>query len=165
MDNICSSHKSLYRDFLSTRPTILGEPPPVSLLLWSRGGLVIECNTGVQWIRGLLRTSPLLHFPSQRRPLSKFLSPAFTVQADETFKPRVEWSEIFRSYIEQNQGGLPKYCPSKPRVPSSTPKIPQDTPILQSSNPPTHRPTDGLMHKSVTITDQLSNQPTNQPRK
>ena len=41
MDTICSSHKSLYRDFLSTRPTRLGEPPPVSLLLWSRGGLVI----------------------------------------------------------------------------------------------------------------------------
>ena len=165
MDNICSSHKSLYRDFLSTRPTILGEPPPVSLLLWSRGGLVIECNTGVQWIRGLLRTSPLLHFPSQRRPLSKFLSPAFTVQADETFKPRVEWSEIFRSYIERNQGGLPKYCPSKPRVPSSTPKIPPrypHPPILQSPNPPTDRRTNA---QSVTITDQLSNQPTNQPRK
>ena len=39
--NVCSSNKSLYRDFLSTRPTRLGEPPPVSLLLWSRGGLVI----------------------------------------------------------------------------------------------------------------------------
>ena len=38
---LASSHKSLYRDFLSTRPTRLGEPPPVSLLLWSRGGLVI----------------------------------------------------------------------------------------------------------------------------
>ena len=44
MDTICSSHKSLYRDFLSMRPTRLGEPPPVSLLLWSRGGLVIEVN-------------------------------------------------------------------------------------------------------------------------
>ena len=65
-----------------------------------------QCNTGVQWIRGLLRTSPLLQFPSQRRPLSKILSPAFTVQADETFKPRVQWSEMFRSYIERNQGGL-----------------------------------------------------------
>ena len=41
MDTICSSHTSLYREFLSTRPTRLGEPPPVSLLLWSRGGLVI----------------------------------------------------------------------------------------------------------------------------
>jgi len=30
MDTICSSHKSLYRDFLSTRPTRLKEPPPVS---------------------------------------------------------------------------------------------------------------------------------------
>ena len=38
---ICSSHSSLYRAFLSTRPTRLGEPPPVSLLSWSRGGLVI----------------------------------------------------------------------------------------------------------------------------
>ena len=28
------------------------------------------------------------------------------MQADETFKPRVEWSEMFRSYIERNQGGL-----------------------------------------------------------
>ena len=65
-----------------------------------------QCNTGVQWIRGLLRTSPLLQFPSQRRPLSKILSPAFTVQADETFKPRLQWSEMFRSYIERNQGGL-----------------------------------------------------------
>ena len=44
MDTICSSHKSLYRDFLSTRPTRLGEPPPVSLLLWSRGGLVIAID-------------------------------------------------------------------------------------------------------------------------
>ena len=41
MGTICSSHFSLYRAFLSTRPTRLGEPPPVSLLLWSRGGLVI----------------------------------------------------------------------------------------------------------------------------
>ena len=64
-----------------------------------------QCNTGVQWIRGLLRTSPLLHFPSQRRPLSKILSPAFTVQADETFKPRVEWSEMFRSYIDRAKLG------------------------------------------------------------
>ena len=66
-----------------------------------------QCNNGVQWISGLLRTSPLFHFPSQRRPLSKILSPAFTVQADETFKPRVEWSEMFQSYIERHQGGLP----------------------------------------------------------
>ena len=36
MATICTSHKSLYRDFLPTRPTRLGEPPPVSLLLWSR---------------------------------------------------------------------------------------------------------------------------------
>ena len=28
------------------------------------------------------------------------------MQADETFKPRLQWSEMFRSYIEQNQGGL-----------------------------------------------------------
>ena len=41
MGTICSSHFSLYRAFLSTRPTRLGEPPPVGLLLWSRGGLVI----------------------------------------------------------------------------------------------------------------------------
>ena len=41
MGTISSSHFSLYRAFLSTRPTRLGEPPPVSLLLWSRGGLVI----------------------------------------------------------------------------------------------------------------------------
>ena len=41
MGTICSSHFSLYRAFLSTRPTRLGEPPLVSLLLWSRGGLVI----------------------------------------------------------------------------------------------------------------------------
>ena len=41
MGTIWSSHKYLYRDFLSTRPTRLGEPPPVSLLFWSRGGLVI----------------------------------------------------------------------------------------------------------------------------
>ena len=41
MGTICSSHISLYRAFLSTRPTRLGEPPPVSLLLWSKGGLVI----------------------------------------------------------------------------------------------------------------------------
>ena len=45
MGTICSSHKYLYRDFLSTRPTRLGEPPLVSLLLWSRGGLVIEQRT------------------------------------------------------------------------------------------------------------------------
>ena len=31
------------------------------------------------------------------------LSPAFTVQADETFKPRVEWSEMFRSYFERKR--------------------------------------------------------------
>ena len=48
----------------------------------------------------------ILHIPCQRRPLSKILSPAFTVQADETFKPRVEWSEMFQRYIERNQGGL-----------------------------------------------------------
>ena len=41
MGSICSSHFTLYRAFLSTRSTILGEPPPVSLLSWSRGGLVI----------------------------------------------------------------------------------------------------------------------------
>ena len=69
-----------------------------------------QCNTGVQWIRGLLRTSPLLQFPSQRRHLSKILSPEFTVQADETFKPRLQWSEMFRSYIERNQGGLCIMC-------------------------------------------------------
>ena len=45
METICSSHKSLYRNFLPTRPNRLGEPPPVSLLLWSRGGLVIETGT------------------------------------------------------------------------------------------------------------------------
>ena len=42
IDNICSSCKSLYRDFLSTRPTRLEEPPLVSLLLSSRGGLMID---------------------------------------------------------------------------------------------------------------------------
>ena len=43
MGTFCSSHFSLYRALLSTtRPTRLGEPPPVSLLLWSRGGLVID---------------------------------------------------------------------------------------------------------------------------
>ena len=45
MGTICSSHFSLYRAFLSTRSTILGEPPPVSLLSWSRGGLVIAPHT------------------------------------------------------------------------------------------------------------------------
>ena len=40
MGTICNSHKSLYRDFLSTRPNRLREPLAVSLLLWSRGGLV-----------------------------------------------------------------------------------------------------------------------------
>ena len=28
------------------------------------------------------------------------------MQADETFKPRLQWSEMFCSYIEQNQGWL-----------------------------------------------------------
>ena len=32
------------------------------------------------------------------------------MQADETFKPRVEWSEMFRIYIEGNQGGLARCC-------------------------------------------------------
>ena len=68
---------------------------------------VSQLPAGEDWrLLRLLRTSPLLRFPSQRRPLSKILSPAFTVQADETFKPIVQWSEMFRSYIEQNQGGL-----------------------------------------------------------
>ena len=44
MGTICISHFSLYRAFLSTSPPRLGEPPPVSLLLWSRGGLVIAPN-------------------------------------------------------------------------------------------------------------------------
>ena len=40
METVCNSQFPLYRDFHSRRPTRLGEPPPVSLLSWSRGGLV-----------------------------------------------------------------------------------------------------------------------------
>ena len=51
MGNICSSHESLYRAFLSTRSTILGEPQPVSLLSWSRGGLVIDHKRSPPMVR------------------------------------------------------------------------------------------------------------------
>ena len=40
MEEFCCSQFPLYRDLHSTRSARLGEPPPVSLLSWSRGGLV-----------------------------------------------------------------------------------------------------------------------------
>ena len=67
MGTICSSHKSLY---MATRPTRLGEPPQVSLLLWSRGGLVIDHTMYLPTAMGLceghsymksLRNSPQLY--------------------------------------------------------------------------------------------------------
>ena len=59
MGTICSSHFSLYRGFLSTRPTRLGEPPPVSLLLWSRGGLVIEEIPALSKVGGIAAKTSL----------------------------------------------------------------------------------------------------------
>ena len=88
-----------------------------------------QCNTSVQWIWGLLRTSPFLHFPSVRWPFSKVLCPAFTVQADETIKLRVEWSEMFCSYIERHQRGL--YHPSPLCQPLSAYALP---PLLPPSS-------------------------------
>ena len=40
METICSSHKSLYRDLPLSEDHKIREPPPVSILSWSRGGLV-----------------------------------------------------------------------------------------------------------------------------
>lgn len=39
---VCSSHFPLFRGFHSSRSTRMWEPPPVSQLFWSRGGVVNE---------------------------------------------------------------------------------------------------------------------------
>ena len=71
MGTICSSHKSLFIDFLSTRPTRLGEPPRVSLLLWSRGGLVMSSLPPPSFSRWGWNTDSTNHLPCSLSPARK----------------------------------------------------------------------------------------------
>ena len=69
--------------FLSTRPTRLGESPPVSLLLRSRGGLVI----GFDWCSGCT-----LEFPSAELfPLRNFQEADCRCQWTYSFGVREVW--------------------------------------------------------------------------
>ena len=80
-----------------------------SVVQYSAAPILYSVHRTLLFVRGLLRTPPLSHFPSLWRPPPRILSQAITVQANATFKPTLEWSDTSGATLGWIVPGSAKY--------------------------------------------------------